>query len=395
MNREFKAVTREGNVTFVGRWTGKMVRRGAASFTGRRDAQVLRHISLQLFHYVRNTLAQGSEQEVQAMLVNGRIVIAANLDASIAALFMQLNQLAADSQPSTALQELLRSVHQPDDKRSEGAAKKLGGLFAGTRTLSTMPTALTVLENDDEDLFQALDYSKERDCVAKLTGDDHDGRFILVTAGGDGIHAEQKLLLALLRSGSQSEVEIFGKKRPCVGCYLALCFARDELGLRIQFNPHPGGFWVPGAKGFIELFKQAKALARQHASADICEWIHAQATRLVTNQTQPLAADSKRSSLRDEQVSFVAKGTVDSDYTGNDSPSDSDPDEAAPKRKRPRPLQPSASPAPPAPAAGALSGLSAAGGGSSLPLLSSAPRVQQAPARAAAASSAATAAAGP
>ncbi|NPC70042.1 hypothetical protein HPP05_09835 [Corallococcus exiguus] len=329
MDRELKAVTSKANVTFAGRWTPEVWLSGAASFSGRRDIQVLRHLSVQFFHYIRNTLNMKGEQEVQAMLVNDRIVIAANLDDSINALFKALRQDDTGGPPSNAVQNLLQSVQNPDDKRAEGAAKKLGGLFSGTRSLSNIPTAMNVLGNDNERLLQRLDYSNAADCAAKIVGAAHHGRLIFVNAGGDSIHAEQKLLLALLRSGtSKSTVAtIYGKKRPCAGCYLTLLFAEERLGLKIEFNRHPGGFWGPALKGFRALFDQAKGHMQSNSPGDVCTWLHDQVAALVTHQTQYLGADEKRSMLQDSKAQFVALGKVDPRHTGYDSPSDSDPDD--------------------------------------------------------------------
>ncbi|NNB97280.1 hypothetical protein HI113_25585 [Corallococcus exiguus] len=332
MDRELKAVTSKANVTFAGRWTPEVWLSGAASFAGRRDPQVLRHLSAQFFHYIRNTLNMKGEQEVQAMLVNGRLVIAANLDASINALFKALRQDDTDGPPSNAVQNLLQSVQNPDDKRAEGAAKKLGGLFSGTRSLSAIPTAMNVLGNNDEGLLQRLNYSNAADCAAKIGGAAHHGRIIFVNAGGDSIHAEQKLLLALLRSGTgkSTVATIYGKKRPCAGCYLTLLFAEERLGLKIEFNRHPGGFWGPALKGFRELFEQAKEHMQSNSPGDVCAWLHDKAAALVTHQTQYLGADEQRSMLQDEKAQFVALGKVDPRHTGYDSLSDSDPDDDDP-----------------------------------------------------------------
>lgn len=327
MNRELKSVTNSSQVTFTGRWSANVVRRGAASFGGRRDPQLLRHLSTQLYWYVCNVLGRKAEQEVQAMLVDNRIVIAANLDASINALLEDLRGSSAKAQPARALQALLRAVQNEGDRRAEDVARKFTGLFDGTRTFSDMPNALDVLRNKDADLFQDLDHSDKADCRDKVAGKDHSGRLIFVNAGGDKLHAEQKLVLALIYSGTRARAVIFGKKRPCVGCFLTLLFAVDVLRLNIEFNRHPGGYWGTATRGLLQLLARAKELRTSMADVDVCAWLHTQAAGLTTHQAQHLDREEKRSSLRDEKFSFDEEDSVDADYTGYDTPSDSEPED--------------------------------------------------------------------
>jgi len=64
LNRQAAKRTRPSRVTFTGRWTENVFVRGARSYRNDRNRQLLKHVSVQLFHYVRNQLGMLKEQEI-------------------------------------------------------------------------------------------------------------------------------------------------------------------------------------------------------------------------------------------------------------------------------------------------------------------------------------------
>jgi hypothetical protein len=58
------------------------------------------------------------------------------------------------------------------------------------------------------------------------------------------LHAELTLLYTYIKSGRSDTAYVYGRKRPCQGCYLTLAYAKG-LGYSLEYNPHPGN-WFEG-----------------------------------------------------------------------------------------------------------------------------------------------------
>jgi hypothetical protein len=314
IDRTFKKTTVATSVTFKGRWTEKVTLSGARSFYGRRDAQVLRHLSAQLFWYVRNKLGQGGEQEVQAMAVNNRILIAANNDSSVEALAVDLAKGGKGH-----LRKLL-SQQQENDERSRGNAKKLSKLFEGKRKFPGFEGVESLIAIAANDAFGKVDVSDQSGCTEAILSPTHSQKLILIVGSGD-LHAEQKLVLALYQA-KRAGATIYGKKRPCATCAATLRFANDKLKLNITHNLHHGGYWGTANEGLLRLVRLA--VDRNAISGeDAKEWLDDE-FEVDSYQTLTLKKKVKRKSLKTETVDFDEDNFEE---TGYDSASDSEADD--------------------------------------------------------------------
>jgi hypothetical protein len=312
IDRSFKGATLATSVTFKGRWTARVTLSGARSFAFRRDAQVLRQLSAQLFWYVRNQLGQTSEQEVQAMAVNNRILIAANEDSSVKAL---AEDLAKKSKGH--LRKLL-SQAQEDDVRSRGNAKKLSKLFDGTRKFPGVEAVESLIAIATNDAFVIVDVADESGCMEAISSPSHSQKLVLVVGSGD-LHAEQKLVLALYQA-KRTGATIYGKKRPCATCAATLRFANDKLKRNITHNLHHGGYWGTANEGLHRLV--GLAVDRNDISGeDAKEWLDEIVSEAKSYQSLSLSKKVKRISLKTRTIDFDEDEFAD---TGYDSASDSE-----------------------------------------------------------------------
>jgi deoxycytidylate deaminase len=292
--------TEKSQTTYTGNWSPEIVLTAARSFEEERDAQALRHLSTQLYWYVKTKVA--GEQEVQAMLVRNRILVAANEDASIAAL--------ANALKSVSLQEVLSQAQKASDQRAERVTGKMAALYADTRPYSDVGEILrAVAANEDEQLYQTISAENAGQCKRAIAGKAGENKVFLVTAGRT-LHAEQKLVLAL-RSSGQSGAHIYGKKRPCAFCSAMLAFANTE-GMDITYNPHPGGVWKRPARGFWML--SAAADGRR-----VLDWLKAYSDKYKSYQT------GSEDMEEDETVDFEP-GSMPPGETGYDTASASEAD---------------------------------------------------------------------
>jgi hypothetical protein len=314
LDRKFKAVTLSTPITFVGRWTPTVKISGVRSFTNDRDAQVLRHLSAQLFWYVRNELNQKGEQEVQAMAVNGRILVAANDDESMRKLEESLK-----SGGKGHLKKILEK-QQEKDERSRTNALKLSRLFEGKRKFDTkawsgVSDLIAIVAND---AFHLVDISDEKGCIDALTNSNYNQKLILTVGGGE-LHAEQKLIVALYQA-KQTGGTVFGKKRPCTACAATFKFANDKLNLKILHNHHHGGYWStsnPGLHLLVGLAIQRKAVTDKEANL----WLEDLVKETQSYQSVPLLKGVKRNTLKTRTIKLDPSLFED---TGYDSGSDSE-----------------------------------------------------------------------
>jgi hypothetical protein len=258
-----------------GMWPEDVTVRGEYKFQGERVRQVLRHISTMIFHYVKSKVKD--EQEVQAMLVNNRIFVSSN-DRKSMALF------SGSLQPEDLFEILLDDTALHNDSRAMRDMNKLRALVAHGRIydITTDPTEASELESMQRVLLEAIaDPAKHvKHCSIEgasrfITDANADGQLIFVD-GLDKAHAEQNLIIAYAHSGSTDPAQIFGKKRPCTGCYLTFVYATKILGLKITHSANPGGFWGPAVPALVDLMTRQKAtiddvhgLVTKHLPSDV------------------------------------------------------------------------------------------------------------------------------
>ncbi len=102
LHRGYRGVTEPSGTTFTGRWSPTVNIRGSRSYTNARGEQVLRQLSVQIFHYMRQKLVKNSEQEVQSMYVNDRIVESANEDDSLSGFYADIKAKAKGQEDTGA-----------------------------------------------------------------------------------------------------------------------------------------------------------------------------------------------------------------------------------------------------------------------------------------------------
>lgn len=238
--------------TFTGRWTKKLKHRGPRSMKLEKDPQLLRHLSTAFFSFFRNKLDQGSEQEVECMLVNNRIFVSANLNKTLVEFKKHLAGSSARSEET--LISILTSSHDSKNIRTNAVTRKLAGVIQGTRSVGGSAVLKILAETFLSSIFSNKDCFVDYSGPEMVTSNTYKNKVIYLTGFGD-LHAEQKLILALAGAGHKGPAIIRGKKRPCSSCYLMLKFANEVVGLNIDYNVRPGGYWGNANEGVHKLAK--------------------------------------------------------------------------------------------------------------------------------------------
>ena len=303
--------------TSSGQWTEEVVVRGAYAFDAQRVRQVLRHIATAVYHYAKSKV--DAEQEVQALYVNDRLLLSSNLPASMA----ELKGLSSEQ----VFNIFLSDTHVPkDDLRALGDIHKLQALVAGTRlddAVFANAAEKDALQNIAEMIRSAIQNPATNfphcglDAAATCITDARYDKNVIVVEGVTPVHAEQNLILAYARSGTTAPGEIYGKKRPCTGCYMTFVFATQKLGLNLRFNENPGGFWGPAEQGLWQVIQQKTDLKLEDIDDFVANNLPAQTYR-TERVGKKRGRGSDRKKLRTDQ-----KG----EETGYDSPSDSEDEE--------------------------------------------------------------------
>lgn len=291
-----------------GIWVKSIVQRTKRSFSGERDTQILRHIAVAFFRMVRRRI-NAAEQEVQALLVNDRILIGSNYAKSL------------DVDPDDLADDLLVVDGLVD--RSKKAVRKLTGAVSGDRIASRRSELVKAMVEraeqalddnegdedaaekalaDDEDFQDWADdlESWERaqeiaeiigaalddgslvetldiDAAAAAIEDDEYRGMVILVHGIKDIHAELNLVVAYAQSGSTAPAKVFGKKRPCMACFVTLMYAHEKLGLDIEFNRHPGGLYQGN---LVRVIRTISA----RLSTDDFEQVHEEALALLEEE---------------------------------------------------------------------------------------------------------------
>jgi len=237
------------------------------SFARERTQQVLSHFAIRLFARVRKTVK--AEQEIQAMFVNDRIFISANEVASI----KQLGSLTANE-----MREVLFAQGGADTRHARAGAK-LRSLVYGSRLeregffgpeeegnaeeIEEHPVQEEELDTIRAILLKASDdatfflHQMSIEGAAKAINEPKYANCVILVQGLRKAHAEQNLILAYVQSGSESFATVYGKKRPCAGCYMTFVFAQQVMGRKnLLFGKEPGGYWakaLPGLEKLLEI----------------------------------------------------------------------------------------------------------------------------------------------
>ena len=307
----WKGATRH---TSSGKWTARVTARPKHSYSSARIAQVLRHLSTAIYHFVKSKVS--AEQEVQAMYVNNRLLIGSNDAASMAALSgLKGTELAAI---------LAEGKTFGTGNRAQRVATKLQQLLSGSRIADLTFTneserdqvkaIADIIKSVVADPTKAMVRTSISQAASWITDKEHANQLILVDSM-DKAHAEQNLILAYVRSGSDEEAHVYGKKRPCVGCYMTFRFAQERLGKQnLTYNANPGGFWGPALTGLWQTMLEDTTLTVEAVD------------EFVTNN---LPAATNVTGSEDVETTFDATASrqgVRSDYD-SDSSSESESEE--------------------------------------------------------------------
>jgi hypothetical protein len=233
--------------------------------TDDRTTQTLSHQSFLVFDAMRhirevNGGGTDAEREMQAMLINNRLLFASNLNESMDLFSDHLDPDDKDMYGS------LISMHQSDagrrkDLAGPDAAEYVGRLDrAYTKTQAAFARQRGFGDVTDS-TAQALSrrFGKQVTIVDAadprmhelLTHPRYEGSVFLVryAQAKKLVHAEQKLLLALHRSGIKPEEvvgahAVMGRYRGCLCCTAVLTYYRRALGFTtMDFDPNPGFYY--------------------------------------------------------------------------------------------------------------------------------------------------------
>ncbi|GAA2686724.1 MULTISPECIES: DUF4157 domain-containing protein [Actinosynnema] len=218
---------------------------------------------------VQGSFTRLSDREVQGMMINDRLMFATNFNDTIDNVETRFQEGIA------RLRQLLREHQQDDAGRTGGllpadaneyreriarAQRKIESLIAGTREMANQATAdalranlngpVVVVDAGAANMRELLTAPEHRGTTFLLTFRESDGRNREGERRPKSMHAEQKLLVAIDRSGLKpdqvkGEFVIVGKYRPCMGCAAALRYYQEAMGFEtLQYNPNYGHFYT-------------------------------------------------------------------------------------------------------------------------------------------------------
>ncbi|MFB7543454.1 DUF4157 domain-containing protein [Streptomyces zaomyceticus] len=251
---------------YLGRITGDVRARFPRSKENERSSQTLTHLSLAMYDAMEAAQDERADEvprvdnrEVQGMLINGRLLFAANFDESVDAM---------DYGDAATLRQML-DRRQGEESRDAGLDPQTA--FENRERIGRARAKLREIDNGRRDeagqdptanaLRRALDTpvvivdSTDENLHEYLTADPYMGRAFLVRVRAErdrskkpaSVHAEQKLLLLLHKAGIQPHeaggpLLIQGRYRPCVGCSAALRHYGKKFE-NLEYNPRHGFYW--------------------------------------------------------------------------------------------------------------------------------------------------------
>ncbi|ANB04240.1 hypothetical protein SAM40697_0277 [Streptomyces ambofaciens] len=238
-------------------------RRYARSMEDDATSQTLSHQAFLVYDAIAGVQEeQGArddrEREVQGMLINNRLLFASNYNESMDALKGFTTNGTEDgyanmvaTHQSTAGRE--RGMAGPDAQeysdRVNRADLKTQAVMAGQRGGEDDATAEALRKRHGKPV--ALVDVSHPQLHTLLTSEQFEGSVFLLTFKEEKglLHAEQKLLLALRRSGIKpkevrGEHAIMGRYRGCLCCTAALAYYRNKAGFgNLDFDPNPGFYY--------------------------------------------------------------------------------------------------------------------------------------------------------
>ncbi|WP_370941864.1 hypothetical protein AB5J62_22420 [Amycolatopsis sp. cg5] len=237
------------NVTFRGKWAADGLASGAGPKNAVRDLQLLNQISQLL-------LSIGKSTEIEAMVVNDRILVSANEAGTVQEMIgRKLADLAEGYQPSgdadydrkaRKTQGVLNVMAGDDDALGE---ERMARLAVDTDVFPEQEPGVTgILAALSQAYLPIIDGGLPNNAATLITNAALECRIIAVNTTGTSpstcVHAEQSLAQALVLSGWRGPASIAGGKRPCLFCYVSLRLVQELHCPQLRFNRRPGGVWT-------------------------------------------------------------------------------------------------------------------------------------------------------
>lgn len=224
---------------------------------GEQTRQYLTNLSHLLFAKVKT-------MEVEAMLVNDRILVSTNETATVASLAgLRLDTLLEDAakavmadNPALRRQYKIGVMGQalvaaqadkPLTTAQLAGVKELAEAEAGFRadhaTRVNLESFLRVLKSHVQNAISVQGPFTIDAAAEHLKDPEYKHKVLAVKAlEGGKSHAEQHLILALIKSEYRGKAVVAGTKIPCAMCWLSLALAHQN-NWDIEFNNQAGGYW--------------------------------------------------------------------------------------------------------------------------------------------------------
>jgi hypothetical protein len=334
--RNMKSATEEfkqANVTQAGKWTPKGVARGPAAKDASYDLVLLNEISQVMINAVKST-------EVEAMVLEDRILVSANEAATVEALC------------SRSLKELFTSkggkVEDWARRKQEDLTSLMSGL-TGTGAddrLVDIGVASNLYPDQSHQLaafleilkssLEIVDGGEPQRAGSFIMDDEYAGRIIAVSAA-NGYHAEQSLALALMHGGYSGAASIAGGKRPCQLCLFSLILVQENGFPNLRFNRVPGGLWDTTPREGLVAICNLLGFKNPRVKKEMAKFFAQGMPTHVTdprpdaplNKTVELPKELSNKSLLTKAPTFAVKPTYDKmDYEEFIPPADTSDDES-------------------------------------------------------------------
>ncbi|MGC4947937.1 DUF4157 domain-containing protein [Streptomyces sp. DT224] len=251
------------------------------------DEQALRHVARQFFNSGRAYIEDDGNQETQVMWVGGGILVACNDNSTAAQILSTLE--------TRTLADVMRDSHGTGgDARAQRSADYMTNLGEGNgrdgAVNAFMAAAMAVQDG-------VLAAQTATEAAATIGAGHMDGKIVFIRSGFEELHAEQKLVLALLQSGSTGAAMIAGKKRPCTSCFLSLSIAKDKKLPQLTFQTKPGGYWATANAGLTKIANAAGVKDEQELDELIQKYGPATVRRTGPEGSQQYGSDSEESDV--------------------------------------------------------------------------------------------------
>ncbi len=196
--------------------------------------------------------------EIQAMILDDRMLVSANEAAAVSALITKELRGLVDNPPAGLAEwAKARQLNLKDltdairGNPNASGIEQLTHLGTAANFHPDQAGAISAVIS----LFQTDQYLIDggADASAYVTGSAGKGKVILIQSAGF-CHAEQNLLVALVKANYGGRtITVAGGKRPCAACHVALEIARTKYPQLRYLGDHGGGWYGSSKQSFSRL----------------------------------------------------------------------------------------------------------------------------------------------